>query len=658
MDGNVEPVLIHKIETQRGGVRTRFLSKLRFPQFIKTRKKLFIFLTLLLVLILFLVFAALRVVRKGQDFYASAKLLAESAQKQDVKSIKENLTNVKKEYEELNSAYKLLLPLKLVPFFGQYVSDGEHAILGLGFGLETGESAIAAFEPYADILGFNGTQIDPSADGEKTAQERLDFIVKSLPEVIPKVDLISEGLTKTRNEIDQINPDRYPKSLFGQKIQEPLAQGIKLVDEVDDFVKRGKPLLSVSPYLLGAEEKRQYLVLFQNDKELRPTGGFMTAYSIADVEKGKFQPVSSSDMYSLDAKYRPSLPASQPIIDYIKGPYAVNKNYRLRDMNWSPDFKESIELFLKEAEKVGIKNIDGVIGVDTYLLVNILEVLGPIGVPGYGNFSNNIEPKCNCPQVIYELESFADVEGPIVWDPLDPTRIIYAPANIDNRKKIIGPLMNSILANSLAQPKEKIPALFNAIFKSVTEKHVLLYIHDDTAQAAAESFGIAGRVSDFEGDYLHINDANLGGRKSNLYVTQEVRQEVKIGKDGTVEKTLEIIYKNPQDYDGWLNSVLPNWTRVYLPKGSEIIDASGFDAKAETYEEFGKTVVAGGFQLRPKGISTITISYKLPFKVQKEYQIMIQKQPGADAPLYSIEVNGKSEEAYLRADTTMSFKIK
>ncbi|OGM05802.1 hypothetical protein A2125_01410 [Candidatus Woesebacteria bacterium GWB1_43_5] len=409
---------------------------------------------------------------------------------------------------------------------------------------------------------------------------------------------------------------------------------------------------------MGGSEKRQYLVLFQNDKELRPTGGFLTAYSIAEVEKGKFQPVSSSDMYSLDAKYRPSIPASKPLVDYIKGPYALSKNYRLRDMNWSPDFRESIELFLEEAEKVGIAKIDGVIAVDTHLLVNILEVLGPIGVPGFGNFSNALEPKCNCPQVIYELESFADVEGPIVWDPLDPTKIIYAPANYNNRKKIIGPLMNSILANSLAQPKEKIPALFSAVFKSVTEKHVLLYIHDDKSQAAAESFGIAGRIADFEGDYLHINDANLGGRKSNLYVTQEVRQEIKVGKDGMVEKNLEIIYKNPQDYDGWLNSVLPNYTRVYLPKGSEILDASGFEDKVDPYEEFGKTVVSGGFKLRPKGISTIRISYKLPFKVQEDYKIMIQKQPGTDAPLYAIDVNGASEEFFLRTDSTMSFKIK
>src|SRR3989338_485428 len=137
--------------------------------------------------------------------------------------------------------------------------------------------------------------------------------------------------------------------------------------------------------------------------------------------------------------------------------------------------------------------------------------------------------------------------------------------------------MNSILANAMGQPKEKLPALFEAGFRSLMEKHVLFYIHDEEVQKGIAEFGLAGKIEDYQGDYLHINDANLGGRKSNLYVTEEVRQEINVAKDGTVEKTLEITYKNPQSYDGWLNSVLPNWTRVYVPKGSKLISSEGFE---------------------------------------------------------------------------------
>ena len=345
------------------------------------------------------------------------------------------------------------------------------------------------------------------------------------------------------------------------------------------------------------------------------------------------------------------------MVRYIQGPYVLDKNYRLRDINWSPDFPKSTEIFLKEAETAGLADIDGVVGVDTQLLVNLLDAVGPIQVPGYGEFSTKIDDRCNCAQVIYDLESFSDVEGPIVWDPLDPTKIIYAPENFDNRKGIIGPLMNSLVTATLSAPKEKLPLVFNAIYKSFLEKHVLLYVKDETAQKAVADFGIAGKVEDYDGDYLMINDANLGGRKSNLYVTEEVAQEVLVGSDGSVEKKLKITYKNPQPYDGWLNSVLPNWTRVYLPMGSEIIDVSGFEDTGEVATDLGKTVVSGGFRLRPQGVAIVTVDYKLPFKVRGDYKILIQKQPGTDAPLYTINFGGSSDEFELLTDTEKTYKL-
>jgi len=405
------------------------------------------------------------------------------------------------------------------------------------------------------------------------------------------------------------------------------------------------------------ESDRTYLVLFQNDKELRPTGGFLTAYSVMKVSKAKFEPVSSDDIYNLDSKYKPSLPAPEAIVDLIKGPYVLSQNIRLRDMNYSPDYKVSMDLFSKEAEKVGMKGIDGIISVDTGLLVNLLDALGEIGVPGFGNFSTKIEPKCNCPQVIYELESFADVEGPIIWDPLTG-KIILKPKNSDNRKKIIGPLMNSILANAFAQPKEKIPSLLDAIFKSVIEKHVLFYLYDENAQKAVEGFGIAGRVNDYQGDYIHVNDSNLGGRKSNLYARSEVDQEISVAKDGSIEKTVTITYKNPEKYDGWLNSVLPNWVRLYVPEGSKLISVEGLEKQYDTSTELNKTVFSGYFKLRPEGVSKVIFRYSLPFKKGAgDYRMFIQKQPGIDAPLYVVRSSKTEEEFLLKQDKEIRIKI-
>jgi len=131
-----------------------------------------------------------------------------------------------------------------------------------------------------------------------------------------------------------------------------------------------------------------------------------------------------------------------------------------------------------------------------------------------------------------------------------------------------------------------------------------------------------------------------------------------VAKDGTVEKTVTITYNNPEPFDGWLNSVLPNYVRIYVPKGSELIDFDGVEDKADPYEEFDKTVYAGYFELRPQGIAKVTIKYKLPFKVtDDEYKLLVQKQPGTDAPLYTITIGKKNEELFLRTDKEFNFKI-
>ena len=658
-------ILIPKINLEQSGVVGQKKKEVKKPTKRKKGKfrigkKLKIFgavLGTIVVLVVVFSFLFWRVYLKVVNVKSSVGKLVVAGQTQDLPQIKNGLQTTKVSIKELKDTYKSLSWLKVTPFIGNYLKDIEHGLEAVSYGLEAGEIVVEIIEPYADIIGFSNGDTGQAESGEETAQDRLDFIVKTIPEVAGKADGLIEKVKLVREEIGYIDTNRYPENFQGTSVRAKLKNGISQIDTFSSLVEKSKPLLEVAPQLLGADEEKTYLVLFQNDKELRPTGGFITAYSIAKVNKGKFEPVASSDIYTLDNLYTPSVPAPEPIKKYLKGPYLLSGNLRLRDSNWSPDFYESMKLFTTEAKSAGIDDIDGVIAVDTELLVNILDALGPIGVPGYGDFSTNIIPECDCPQVVYELESFADIEGPIVWSENEPGKIVFAPPNYDNRKKIIGPLMNSILSNALGQSKEKIPALFQAGFNSLLEKHVLFYMFDEEAQHGVESFGIAGRINEFEGDYLHINDANLGGRKSNLYVTQEVAQEIEVTKDGSVEKTVTISYKNPKEYDGWLNSVLPNWVRIYVPKGAELIEFSGVEDKEKPYEELGKTVFAGFFELRPQGVSKVTVKYKLPFKVEGEYKMFLQKQPGTGSPLYSIQIGKREEEFFLKTDRELNFSL-
>ena len=622
----------------------------------KRNKRILLILLLVFVLIFIQGVLVLRVYQRGMILKASVENLLTSSQSKDLEVIGKEISKTRSSLEDFDRSYKGILWLAPLPLVGNYIKDGQHVINAADHGLDSLVIVVDAITPYADIIGFN-QDLDQSEASDETTQDRLNFIVKTLPDLVPRAEELADKTSSIKKEIDEINSEDYPITFAGYEVRGRIRRVVELVDMASEMIKNGKPLLEASPYLMGVDGERTYMVVFQNDKELRPTGGFITAYSIAGVANGKFEPTISDDIYNLDNKYTPHIPSPQPIIDLIKGPYLISKNLRLRDMNWSPDFTESMGLFSREIEKAGIKDIDGIIAVDTQVLVNILNVLGPIDVPGYGVFSNDTVPECNCPQVIYELESFADIEGPIVWSENEPGKIVFAPPNYDNRKKIIGPLMNSILSSALGQSNEKIPALFEAVIKSLSEKNVLFYLNDEKAQKAVEEFGIGGVIRGYDGDYLHINDANLGGRKSNLYVTQEVVQEVEIDNSGNVVNTLTITYKNPEKHDGWLNSILPNWVRIYVPQGSELISIDGLEKKEEPYEELGKTVFAGFFELRPLGVSRVVVKYKLPFKVQDRYSILIQKQPGKDNILHSFKVGNDELELFLRSDREFNFDI-
>jgi hypothetical protein len=279
-----------------------------------------------------------------------------------------------------------------------------------------------------------------------------------------------------------------------------------------------------------------------------------------------------------------------------------------------------------------------------------------VGVPDWGTFSAEPDKRCNnCPQVVYALEVLAD----------KPVNTLKA-----DRKAVIGPLMHSILANALGSPKERVPGLVDAGLSSVLEKHVLFYFSDEKIQKAMEAFNTAGRVRDYDRDYFFLADSSFSGAKTNLFVKEDVEQKIEIDKDGTITKTVTVIYKNPFPASDCnlergglcLNAPYRDWFRVYVPKGSELIESSGSEVKMKTSEDLGKTVFEGFFgdkyPLRPEGQAKLTLKYKLPFKTDKgEYRLLIQQQPGTDGYQYSVLLGKHSEEFELKTDKEIKLKI-
>jgi len=626
-------------------------------------KKFFIPLMVLLILVVgatvSVVIPVQATISKARELEVSGRELADALKNQDLALAKEKLPQTREKLEATRNAWNGVFLLRVLPFVNQYHQDGLRGLNAAGYGLDALDITIATIEPYSDLLGLKGDAnfVAGSAD------ERIQLAVQTLDKVTPKIAEIGEKIELLKNELDGIDPNRYPESIQGKPLRSRIVDAKTLIDNTTGLFLDARPLLEVLPQLLGQPDEKRYLVLFQNDKELRPTGGFMTAYAIFKVQQGKFVVEKSDDIYELDDRISPKVPAPEEILTYHKGVYYFN----IRDSNLSPDFHTSMqqfeELYPEEFD------FDGIVAVDTHVLVEAIKILGDFTVKGR-TFSAEIDERCDCPKVIYELEDYST--RPVAYVRED-------------RKDVLGDLLLQIMKKALGvSPSQYWGQLFQMGVSEINQKHILAYMKDDQAQKGVESLNMAGRIADGveilgykDGgtwDYLHINDANMAGAKSNLFVEHAITQEYTVESDGSIIKTITIDYKNPAPPSDCnlesgglcLNGILRNWLRVYVPKGSTLIEGKGSQSPKDesgndflVKEDLGKTVFEGFFTVRPLGSAQVVLKYKLPFKKEgNSLTTLVQKQPGTEGHEMTIVVNGKPREKFdLLTDKVITVKL-
>lgn len=557
--------------------------------------------------------------------------LSASFQGQDLGQAKIKAIELAKEVDSLDNQYGKVMWASSIPFIGSYAKDGKAGITAAKSLVKSLDTLITSVEPYADLLGFKTSSASASGDKKnslpQSIEDKIVFMAQTLDKISPDLDKVAADMELAQKELDKIDPARYPEQLMGKNIRSNIVSLKSTVSDSAQLLTQAKPLIKLLPDLLGNPNPKQYMLLFQNDAEIRPTGGFLTAYAFLKVTKGKIEPQGSYDIYDLDARFNKKVAAPAPIQKYLNEKYL-----NLRNVNIYPDFKVSMDEFSKYYRELSGPRPDGIVAIDTKLPVEILKIIGPIGVGGWGNFSAQNDPRCNCPQVVYALEEIAD----------RPTNTVRV-----GRKAVLGPLMHSMLANAMGSPKHLWPKLMNVALDAIKQKHLIFYFYDPKTQLIAEDFNAAGRIRDYSYDYLHVNDANLGGAKSDMFIIRDVEQEIE-SVNGKVTKTVTLNYNNPVKGSNCnleagqlcLNGTYRDYVRLMVPKGSTLISVVGSEVKETVTEESGKTVFEAFFTMRPQSQSKIVFKYELPQLDLSTYKLLIQKQPGLPTIKYTTIYNG------------------
>jgi hypothetical protein len=593
---------------------------------------------LILIIGIIAAFTVPPMVAQAKVVMAEVEALKAAAKDQDLTAIESGLPGLEKELLVLEQQSETFGFVEGWPLIGDYYQDSQRVFEAAREGLAGGQIMVEAVEPYSAVLGFKSEAV---LTDNKSSEDRIAELILLMPTILPALDEASIHFEKVYAAIEGIKAENYPGKIpfTDVNVQQMVADAKQQVEGVELAMHQARPVLEVLPSVLGAEEDKRYLIIFQNDKELRPTGGFMTSVAYVTFEQGRFEVSESNDIYSLD-KNQAYLPTPVPMRLYNN---ATQLN--LRDTNWSPDFVDSMEDFELYYNRGRNLPVDGFFTLDTQFVEELMNVTGPVTVPGYGEFTPELMEVngAHVSKVVYELETIAQRSG------------------LGNeRKSVIGDLMKELIAKVMSEPVTRWPAYVELLLKMGQEKHVLLNFHDNEAQELAEDNNFAGRIVVVGApiDYLHINDANLAGLKTNFYLQQKTKQDVTIAADGTVTKKLTITYTNTGSFDGWISATARNYTRVYVPKGSKLVSTTGGEQKVDVMEELDKTVFDNFVTVKPKASQTMTFTYTLPFKITSdEYELLMQKQPGAQNWNIGTTVNGASKDIVLDRDQTIKLPI-
>ncbi len=359
-----------------------------------------------------------------------------------------------------------------------------------------------------------------------------------------------------------------------------------------------------------ANKNNTFLILFQNNNELRPGGGYIGSFGIMKIAGGKVVFIDTHDTNVFDSGSSTQIDPPKPMKDMLG-----IKDWELRDSNWSPDFLINAQRakYFYHLEG-GQEKIDGVVAISTRLLPSFLEIIGPIqieGYPGVYNSRNVIE------QLEYQVEKGYYDQG----------------IEKGKRKYIMKKMAKAIVdkAQSLDWSQKK--DLLAKIENHLNEKDVLLYFEDKNLQKTVRELGWSGEVRrKVSGDYLMMVDANLGSRKSDAVMKRSFSYTVDFRRKKPTAK-LEINYSHQGQVRDLLTDDYRTYLRVLTPPKSWLYDTEGLEGLE--FIDFANVVNKKSFGVLHKvnlgKTKKVIFRYYLPEEITVEnYELLIQKQPGID----------------------------
>ena len=420
--------------------------------------------------------------------------------------------------------------------------------------------------------------------------------------------------------------DEAQKSGILQGQIEKTKESLVLLDSLS------KSLMEIANLALdftGGGQAKTYLVLLQNNTELRPGGGFIGNWGLLKFDEGKLKEITVEDIYTVDGQLKEQIEPPKQLEKFL----AVD-NFYMRDSNWSGDFEANATLGRDFLKKETGMDVDGVVAADLTFVQNLLKATGPLKLEDYNE-------EISADNLFEKGEYYSEVN--------------FFPGSTQKRD-FFGALTRALISKMLADiaqigedNKTSNDSHFveaaNVVKEALARKHLMMTFDNANLSAFSKAKGWNHPLppANFDPssdlgetrDFLALLEANLGANKVNRVLERKIDYEVNVGRDGDLVAKLTITYTNNSQAETWPVGKYVNYLRVYVPKDAQLLEYKNAEQKIDDVElADGEKLTTFGMivEVPIKSTRQVVLSYSIPKKVDLEksptYHLYVQKQAG------------------------------
>jgi hypothetical protein len=418
----------------------------------------------------------------------------------------------------------------------------------------------------------------------------------------------------------------------------------------------GHKILSTLPDLLGLDQPKTYLILFQNNSELRPTGGFIGSYGLLSFDRGVMNDFEVKDVYWADGQLQ----------GHVEPPAELKKSlgeagWYLRDSNWDPDFPVSAARAAWFLNKETGRTVDGVVGTNMFFVQKLLGVVGELNVTDFNE-------KINAQNLFERAEYHSEAN--------------FFPGST-GKQDFLGAVSRALISEIQAAQPGTTLALTHAIWDTVQQKDLFLYSGNHQTESTFLDLGWGGEVRSIVcpssgvdpyaakciADSLFLVEANVGVNKANYFLKRQIDHKVTIDENNIFQEKTTVSYQNTSQSNVFPSGQYKSYLRFYLSKqaiydSAVIKDSNGNLIKTLTSKDIDLSsdltnqIVGLVLEVPVASQRVIELSYHLANKADSpsiHYLFLMQKQSGIIDDQYHLNLNPGSDFSLTSANPNGNF---